>query len=107
EVFFIAYNISVIFLCILAYCYTKKTSNVEYLQFNLKDCNYLIVFSLLPFITIFGTYIFNNYNINCFLIFIILLISIIPIILNEKNINKNYFPYLVFLIALSLLLHRS
>lgn len=62
---------------------------------------------LLPILAILGTSIMNVYNNNIIIIsFLALIVSIIPLIAFDKIKEKNY-PWLIFSIALALLLHRS
>lgn len=105
---FITINAIVIILLFLAAIKTKTFDKPKVFEtecFKLPAFYFLLT---LPFISILGTYIMNIYNINFILMSLILLISIIPLLVTwDKLIPKNLFPLAVFMIALSLLFHRS
>ena len=64
--------------------------------------------SLIPFLAIFGTYQANFYHNNSFLMFLLVVIAIIVVLIGfDKFIPKKLYPFAVFTIAVSLLLHNS
>jgi uncharacterized membrane protein len=63
---------------------------------------------LIPFLSIFGTYLVNFHHDNIILMFLIVIIALIVILIGfDKFIPKNLYPLAVFVIAISLLFHRS
>ena len=63
---------------------------------------------LLPFISIFGTYLMNFYNNNIILISLIIIIcSILLLVSFNKGFSPDLYPLAIFSISISLLLHQS
>jgi uncharacterized membrane protein len=63
---------------------------------------------LIPFLSIFGTYLVNFHHNNILLMFLIVIIALIAVLIGfDKFIPKNLYPVAVFVIAISLLFHRS
>ena len=95
-------------LCILCYIRDKDFSNPSFI--NIKDLLSppTIFLCLIPFLSIFGTYLVNLYQNNIILIFMILLISVIVLFIGfDKFIPEKSYPLAVFVISLALLLHNS
>jgi uncharacterized membrane protein len=64
--------------------------------------------SLLPFISIFGTYLMNNDKINLLLIVLLLVLALVPVIVGFRSlIPETHYPYAIFMVALALLFHTS
>jgi uncharacterized membrane protein len=62
----------------------------------------------IPFLSIFGTYLVNFYHTNILLMFLIIVLALIAVLIGfDKFIPKNLYPLAVFVIAISLLFHRS
>lgn len=63
---------------------------------------------LLPFISVFGTYLMNFYNNNIILISLIIIIcSILLLVSFNKGFSPDLYPLAIFSISISLLLHQS
>ena len=70
--------------------------------------NPILVFTLLPFLAIFGTSLMNYYHNNIILIFMYILIAILPLLAAFKVfLPKKLYPFAIFSIALSLLFSTS
>lgn len=67
-----------------------------------------LLFCLLPFIAIIGSYFVNFYNNNVFLIVLVILISLIPLLITFTNlIPKRSYPFIIFIISISLVFSQS
>ena len=95
-------------LLTMAYFRDKNQPNII-CTFDVKTfkCNQVLSLCLIPIISIFGTYLLNYYNNNILLIILILLLSTIPLIVAYKKLHRNLYPFALFVIAISLLLHYS
>ncbi len=62
---------------------------------------------LIPFLAIFGTYLMNQYEINTLLILLILLLCLIIILFAFNKISRKLFPFIIFIISVSLLFQTS
>ena len=101
-------TIAIIVLCILAYKRDKDFSNPTYLNAKSLLSPPALFLILLPFFAIFGTYLVNFYNNNILLMVLIPVIAIISVLIAfNKFIPRNLYPLAVFIIAISLLYHRS
>jgi uncharacterized membrane protein len=68
----------------------------------------VLILLLIPFLSIFGAYLMNYNNNNILLIILIILIGVIVFLtVSDRFINKNLYPFAVFIITISLLLHNS
>ncbi|WP_421077861.1 DUF2206 domain-containing protein [Methanothermococcus sp. Ax23] len=96
----------VFLLCIIAYFRDKKYNSPDYI--NLKDIiNPQVLFlSLIPFMAIFGTYLVNYYHNNILLMIMIVIIALIALIVGFTDwIDKKYYPYAIWAIAIALVWH--
>jgi uncharacterized membrane protein len=106
----LVFNISclTIILVILSFIRDRTFASPSYLTI----CDILslpvLVFSLLPFFAIAGTYLMNFYNINLVLMFLLLVIAFVPVVIIFTNyIPKKFYAYAVFSLALTLVYHTS
>lgn len=102
--------ISVLVLLLLLFsCIIDKNFFNEQ-RFNLKreliSSRMLFVY-MLPFIAILGTYTMNFGNNNILLLFLLLSISLIPILVTFDKFSKDFFPLIILILSVSLILHRS
>ena len=104
----ITISILVLILCILSYVWDKDYSNPSFIDVGEILSPPVLFLCLIPFLAIFGTYLVNFHHDNILLMFLIAIIAIIVIlIVFGKFIPKNLYPLAVFVIAISLLYHRS
>lgn len=106
-------NILIILLLILGlmtfmvYLRDGYTQN-KYILVNDYTSPQFFFLLLLPFLSILGAFFVNNFQNNFLLIILILIISLIPIFIMATNkFNSNLYPIAIFILSLSLLLHRS
>ena len=98
----------VLVLCILSYIRDKDFSDASFIDVREVLSPPALFLCLLPFLAIFGTYLVNFHHNNILLMFLIVIIAIIVLLIAfDKFIPKNLYPLAVFVIAISLLFHRS
>lgn len=64
---------------------------------------------IIPFLSVFGTYIVNSYSSNIILLLLIIIICFVVLVVgfNTKSIDEELYPLAIFVIAISLLFHNS
>ena len=103
----IIFSIFVIGLSYLCYLRDYNVSNPNFIDSKDLLSPYVLFLMLIPFLAIIGTYIMNLYGINIVLLFLIILICIILLLVAYNKIPKKYYPFTIFIIAISLLFHTS
>jgi len=104
----ITISIVVSILCALSYVRDKDFSEPSFIDFGDLLSPPTLFLCLIPFLAVFGTYLVNFYhNNNILMILIVILALIVLLITFDKFIPKNLYPLAVFVIAISLLYHRS
>jgi uncharacterized membrane protein len=104
----ITISILVLILCILIYVRDKDHPNPSFIDIGDVLSPPTLFLCLIPFLAIFGTYLVNFHHNNILLMFLIIILALIPILIAfDKFIPKNLYPLAVFVIAISLLYHRS
>lgn len=103
----ITISIVVLVLVILSYIVDGNFSDPDFVNTSDIFAPYVLSLCLLPFISIFGTYLVNFYNNNILLLILLIIISIIPIFIAFDRLPKKYFPLAIAVISISLLYHRS
>ncbi|MCK4731402.1 MAG: DUF2206 domain-containing protein [Methanophagales archaeon] len=98
----------VLVLCVLCYVLDRNFSDPSFIDIKNVLSPPALFLCLIPFLSIFGSYLMNFYQNNILLLFLIIIIAIIVILIGfDKFIPKNLYPLAVFVIAISLLFHRS
>ena len=105
-------------MCILIHLTNDNISNGDtnynkninrYTRLNLKFIaikKYLVVLQL-PFLSIFGTYLFNFHSDNRLLLIFLIVISLVPIIVSFHKFSERFQAFTIFIISVSLLYHTS
>ncbi|CAI1492440.1 conserved membrane protein of unknown function [Thermococcus nautili] len=91
-------------LNILAYIRDNDYSNIKYI--NVMDIinPWFLFLSLIPIMTIFGTYLVNYYNMNILLMSTIIIISLVALLIGLTDIiSKKSYVYAIWNIAISLI----
>jgi len=106
--FIITISIIVLVLCILSYVRDKDFSNPTIINFeNLLSLPALFLL-LIPFLSIFGTYLFNFYNINLVIMVLLAIVAMVCILIGlDIFIPKKLYSLAVFIVSISLLYHRT
>lgn len=98
----------VLVLCVLSYMRDKDFSDSSFIDFGEILSPPALFLCLIPFLAIFGTYLMNFYQNNIILMFLIIIIMLVFILIAfGKFIPTKLYPLAVFVIALSLLYHKS
>ena len=101
----IAINIFVGLLYIFIY-HKRKTFGIK-TELDVKF-SYFYFILLLPFMSIFGTYLMNYSNDNILLIILLLIIALIPIFFTLINqVPPIFYPMTIFVVSISLLFQSS
>ena len=104
----ITISVVVLVLCVLGYVRDRYFSDPSFIDIKNVLSPPALFLCLLPFLSIFGTYLVNFHQNNILLMFLIIIIALIVLLIGfDKFIPKNLYPLAVFIIALSLLYHRS
>lgn len=104
----ITISIVVLVLCVLCYVRDKNFSDQSFIDVGEILSPPVLFLCLIPFLSIFGTYLVNFHQNNILLMFLIVILALIVILIAfDKLIPKNLYPLAVFIIAISLLFHRS
>ena len=104
----ITISVVVLGLCYVSYKGDKDFCDPGSIDFADMISLPALFLCLIPFLVILGTYRVNFYHDNSFLMFLLVVIAIIVVLIAfDKFIPKNLYPLAVFIIAISLLYHRS
>lgn len=98
----------VLLLCILCYVRDKDFSNPSFIDVREVLSPSVLFLCLIPFLAILGTYLVNFYHNNILLMLLIVIIAAVAIFIGFNHvIPKQLYLLAVFVIAISLLYHRS
>ncbi|NQE53662.1 hypothetical protein C5S29_08720, partial [ANME-1 cluster archaeon GoMg3.2] len=98
----------VLVLCVLCYVRDKDFVDPSFIDIGEIVSPPVLFLCLIPFLAIFGTYLMNFHHNNILLMLMIVVIAFIALMIGfDKFIPKNLYPLAVFVIAISLLYHRS
>ena len=103
-------TISAIVLFLLAFCYIREKKNLsKTISINIEKLFHpsTFAFLLLPFLSVFGTYMLNFYDNNIVLLVMLAIISIIPILVASNKIPKEAYPLAIWCISISLLFYHT
>lgn len=105
----ITISMIVLILCILSYIRDKDLSKPSFINIDKSILSpSFLVLILLPFLSIFGTYLVNFHDNHILLFIIVSIISVIPIFVVFFNrFEEKLYPLIIFVIAISLLYHWS
>ena len=98
----------VLLLCALSYARDKEFSNPEYLDLSFSNISpQILLLCLLPFVTVFATFLMNYYGTNSLQMILLLILMAIPFIVVAGRISQRYYAFLLFVTSFSLLFHTS
>ncbi|HIQ39261.1 MAG TPA: DUF2206 domain-containing protein [Methanothermococcus okinawensis] len=101
-------SLVIVILSIVAYIRDKDYENPDYISIEDIINPQVLFLSLIPFMAIFGTYLVNYYNNNILLMVMIVVIASVSLIVGFTNwINEKYYPYAIWIMAISLILYIS
>jgi uncharacterized membrane protein len=95
-------------LCLAAFVRDKDFSGVDSLDLRAVVSPSALALCLIPFISIFGTYVMNSTHNNAVLLLLIVLIAALVVVLTfRRDVPQHVYPLAVFVCALSLLFYES
>lgn len=98
----------VLFLCILSYIRDNDSDTPSLIDLGEVLSPPVLFVCLIPFMAILGTYLVNYYHNNILLMLMIFMISIVALVIIFSNfIPKGLYSLAIFVIAISLIFHRS
>ena len=103
-------TISAVVLVLWVLCYVRDKDFLAPNYIDIKEVLSppVLFLCLVPFLSIFGTYLVNFHHNNILLMFLIVMIAITVLLIGfDKFIPKNLYPLAVFVIAISLLFYRT
>ena len=104
----ITISVVVLILCVISYVRDKDFSAPRFIDIGAILSPPALFLCLIPFLSIFGTYLVNFHQTNILLMFLIVIIALTALLIGfNKFIPKNLYPLAVFAIAISLLFYRS
>jgi len=97
----------IVALCIASYWRDKDFASPKRLHAGILSPGVLSLL-LLPFLSIFGAYLVNNYGIDWLILLMLICIGIVVLVVSvRRNINTSIYPLAIFMISLSLLLSNA
>ena len=106
--FIITISVVVFILCVLSYVRDKDFSDPGFIDVGTVLSPPALFLCLVPFLAIFGTYLMNFYGDNILQMILIIIIALVTLLIGlDKFIPKKLYPLAVFVIAISLMFHRS
>ena len=120
---FVTINALIIILCFICYN-VDKGRRYRLILRNLKDMvikksppnhvnvknlitSPLLFAALIPFLSVLGAYMMNVYQYNVLTMVMIAIIGLMALLVGMGKVNSKYYSLFVFVISLSLLLHKS
>ena len=104
----ITISVAVLILCVLSYKIDKDFSSPHSIDLKEILTPPVLFLCLLPFLTIFGTYLVNFHENNILLLSLIVIISlIVALVIFNKFIPKELYPFAILMVAISILYHKS
>ena len=98
----------VLVLCSISYIMNANFSDPSSIDVRDIVSPPALFLCLIPFLSIFGTYLVNFYHNDILLMFMVVMIALIALLIAfDIFIPKNLYPLAIFVAAISLLLHRS
>jgi len=102
-------SVIVLFLCFISYMRDKNYSTSASFSINTKKVlsPFTLFLLLLIFLSVFGAHLLNFYNKNLLLLFFLVIISLIPVLVAFDKLPEEGYPFAIWVISISLLLHTS
>src|SRR5665647_1577246 len=98
----------VLLLCLLSYVRDGEFSNPVYVNISFGSLNpQVLLLCLLPFLTIFATFLMNYNGTNSLQMVLLLIIMAIPFVVVLGWIPQKLYAFLLFVVSFSLLFHTS
>ena len=101
------FTIIVSCLCIVCYLRDKDYSINLSIKTQQIFSPSLLLLILLPFLAVLGAYLLRVYNINTLLLFLLVIISTIPVLVGFDRLPEGEYPLAIWVVSLSLLAHTG
>lgn len=103
----ITLNVVILFFCILCYIRNKEFATQRYL--NIQDIlsHKFLFLLLMPFLSIFGTYMVNYYKSNFLLMLMLIGISITVVLCLYNYIPEKLYSFAIWTMSISILWHTT
>src|SRR5665647_3508516 len=99
---------TIIILCLFCYFRDKDYLNLRLINDGYKINKFILFFIFIPILTVLGTHLMNYYNNNIVLLIAVFIIASIVILVSfGKFIPTIYYPFIIFILSISLLFHKS
>lgn len=104
----ITISIVVLSLCVVCYLRDKMYRNPKYFETEFLLSPALLSLLLIPFMTVFGTYLVNTTNNNIILMVVIVLIATVVLFTEfAKFIPSHLYPLVIWILSISLIWHYT
>lgn len=100
-------SVLVFILLIVSYFRDRKYNDNKMVDLRDYISPTSLFLCLIPFLSIFGTYLINNYYNNILILFLLLMLGLIIILIAFNKISKKYYALSIFVISFSLLLQNT
>ena len=100
-------TIYVVLLSFLSYMRDRNFSSPDFISSEDLLSPYLLFLLLIPFLSIYATYLVNWYGINILIIVLLAVISSIVLLFAYNKIPSKQYPLTIFILSISLLFHTS
>lgn len=100
-------NVLVLSFCVLCYVRDKEFTTQNYIDVQDILSNKFLFLMLMPFLSIFGTYMVNYYKINSLLMLMLIGISITFLLCLYKYIPEKLYPFAIWTMSISLIWHTT
>jgi uncharacterized membrane protein len=103
----ILYGVVLFYLCFICYLRDKDFSGTYVVEIKRRTILIVLALCSLPLLTVVGTYLMNLSGDNVLLLILLPILSIMPLIATFGKFPNKIYVVVVFVVALSLLFHRS
>lgn len=103
----ITISIIVLILCILSLKVDGGLQHPNNIETRKVLTPSILFLSLIPFLAIFGTYLMNHRENNFLILFLLVLVSSIPIFIAFNKFPKEVHPLAIYIASISILLHTN
>jgi len=108
SVLTITLSFTILILCLFCYFRDKDYLNLRLINDGYKINKFILFFIFIPILTVLGTHLMNYYNNNIVLLIAVFIIASIVILVSfGKFIPTIYYPFIIFILSISLLFHKS
>lgn len=100
-------SIYAMILSFLSYLRDRDFSKPDFINSETLLSPYTLFLILIPFVTIYGTYLMNTYKINILIMAVLVMISLTVLLFAYRKIPSKLYPLTIFILSISLLFQTS